>query len=130
MGKLTNGIFPLPKEKEDEESDWFFFHALAPLGHSALRLYVSRYLAQHPPRGDEFIYRVKLALRSSELDLAAVGFMRDDATSEEIQLMQSAKISDDTYGFAFECLCGHLALTKPYRLHQIIANFGWTTPLP
>mmetsp|Transcript_62329 Transcript_62329/g.140449 ORF Transcript_62329/g.140449 Transcript_62329/m.140449 type:complete len:405 (+) Transcript_62329:87-1301(+) len=107
-----------------------FFLALAPLGHLALRLYVSRYLCQRPLRDEEFIYRVKLATRQEEIDLAALGFMRDDATPEEVQLMKAARDMRDTYAFAFECLLGHLALNKPYRLHQVIANFGWAAPLP
>lgn len=74
----------------------------------ALRLYVSRYFCQRPLRSQEFIYRVKMALRSKEL-----------------RLMQGARDQTDTYSFAFECLLGHLALNKPYRLHQIVSEFGW-----
>jgi len=123
LSELTDGMFqPRPRGN--------FFLALAPLGHVALRLYISRYLCQRPLRDDEFIYRVKMALRDEELDLASVGFMRDDATAEELQLMKSARDQKDTYAFAFECLLGHLALNKPYRLHQVIANFGWAQPLP
>lgn len=107
-----------------------YFLAMAPLGHVALRLYVSRYFCQRPPADNEFIYRVKLALRQDELDLAAVGFMRDDATKEEVVLMRGAKDANDSYAFAFECLLGHLALNAPYRLHQVLANFGWARSLP
>lgn len=125
LTKLTEGIFDASKKPQGN-----FFLALAPLGHVALRLYVCRYLCQRPPRPDEFIYRVKLALRDEELDLAAVGFLRDDATAEEAALMQAARDQKDSYGFAFECLLGHLALKLPYRLHQVISNFGWAEPLP
>jgi len=137
------GIFAEPGEEdrllsEVTEGQWqpgdrgnqMFFLALAPLGHVALRLYISRYFFQRPLRDDEFIYRVKLALREEELDVASAGFMRDYATEEELKLMRSARDQNDTYAFAFECLLGHLALTKPYRLHQIVADFGWAVPLP
>jgi len=124
LAELTEGEWK-PQLREPTT----FFLALAPLGHVALRLYISRYFCQRPLRDEEFIYRVKLAVREEELDLAAVGFMRDDATKEELQLMRAARDQRDTYAFAFECLLGHLALNKPYRLHQILANFGWAVPL-
>lgn len=107
-----------------------FFLALAPLGHLALRLYVLRYMLERPPRDEELVARVRMALSKEELDLASVGFMRDDATTKEIDLMKAARDQRDSYAFAFECLLGHLALNKPYRLHQVIANFGWAVPLP
>jgi len=124
LGKLTEGIF-------DPESivRGNFFLALAPLGHAALRLYISRYLCIRPLRAEEFIYRVKMALRAEELDLAAVGFMRDDATPEEVELMKGARDQSDSYAFAFECLLGHLALKTPYRLHQVVSSFGFAKPL-
>lgn len=125
LGEITDGMFKPMKRQPTT-----FFLALAPLGHVALRLYISRYMSRRPPRHDEFIYRVKLALRAEELDLAAVGFMRDDATAEELELMKASRDQEDTYAFAFECLLGHLALNFPYRLHQVIANFGWAVPLP
>lgn len=106
-----------------------YFLALAPLGHACLRLYISRYLSERPTRSDEFIYRVKLALRQEELDTASLGFLKDDATAEEASLITSARDAGDSYAFAFECLLGHLALTAPYRLHQIVAGFGFTKPL-
>jgi len=126
LHQITGGIFPDPSERPPS----LFFGALAPLGHVVLRLYVMRYLSRRPPRHTEFIYRVKLALRKEELDLAAIGFMRDDATAEEIELMQAAKDRRSTFGFSLQCLLGHLALNQPYRLHQVIANFGWAVPLP
>lgn len=107
-----------------------YFLALAPLGHACLRLYIIRYLGERPTRSDEFIYRVKLALRQEELDVASLGFLKDDATAEEARLVKSARDAGDSYAFAFECLLGHLALTAPYRLHQIIAGFGFAKPLP
>jgi len=125
LSAVTEGLWD-PKVREPTT----FFLALAPLGHVALRLYICRYFCQRPLRDDEYIYRVQLALRQEELDLAAVGFMRDDATGEELRLMKAARDQHDTYAFAFECLLGHLALNKPYRLHQIVANFGWAVPLP
>lgn len=125
LSRVTGGLWD-PRVREPST----FFLALAPLGNVALRLYISRYLCQRPLRDDEFIYRVKLAIRDEELDLAAVGFMRDDATAEELALMRAARDQQDTFAFAFECLLGHLALNTPYRLHQIIANFGWAVPLP
>jgi 23S rRNA maturation mini-RNase III len=126
LEEITGGVFD-PSLRPRPAT---FFLALAPLGHVALRLYVSRYFCQRPLRSQEFIYRVKMALRSKELDLASVGFMRDDATDEELRLMQGARDQTDTYSFAFECLLGHLALNKPYRLHQIVSEFGWAVPLP
>jgi len=125
LRQVTGGIWDVSDRPKRT-----YFLALAPLGHVALRLYVSRYFCQRPPVDKEFLYRVKLALRQEELDLAAVGFMRDDATSEEIRLMRGAKDANDSYAFAFECLLGHLALNSPYRLHQILGNFGWAKTLP
>lgn len=125
LSEVTGGVYPAL-----QRAPTVYFLALAPLGHVALRLYISRYLCRRPSRASEFIYRVKLALRAEELDLAAVGFMRDDATSEELKLLQGARDTQDTYSFAFECLLGHLALTAPYRLHQIVSDFGWADPLP
>lgn len=125
LSEITDGIWD-PVRKGDQN----YFLALAPLGHVALRLYVSRYLAQRPPRPDEFIYRVKMALRQEELDVAAEGFMRDEATETEIALMKGARDRQDTYAFAFECLLGHLAMNFPYRLHQVLSSFGWADPLP
>jgi len=124
LEELTGGIYKSGRQPA------LYFLALAPLGNVALRLYVSRYLSERPLRAQEFIYKVKMALREEEIDVAAVGFMRDDATAEEIQLMKAAREQEDTYGFAFQCLLGHLALNAPYRLHQILANFGWAIPLP
>jgi len=124
LSEITDGMYtssPRPTT---------FFLALAPLGHVALRLYISRYLCERPQRDDEFLYRIQMALRQEELELAAVGFMRDDATAEEIALMRAARDQQDTYAFAFLCLIGHLVLNKPYRLHQIVADFGWAQPVP
>merc|ERR1719382_622737 len=131
LEKVSDGLFstarkPVPSSEDGKT----FFLALAPLGHIALRLYVSRYFLTRPTRTYEYLSRVKMALRQEEIDLAAVGFMRDEATAEELSLMKAARDRKDSYAFAFECLLGHLALTKPYRLHQIIANFGWALPLP
>jgi len=125
LEEITEGRFDCSKKPRTT-----FFLALSPLGNLALRLYVSRYLVQRPPRDEEFIYRVQLALRQDELDLAATAFLREDATPEEVKLMKAAHDQRDTYAFAFECLLGHLSLTSPYRLHQIVANFGWANPLP
>jgi 23S rRNA maturation mini-RNase III len=125
LRQLTGGIWDVSDRPKRT-----YFLALAPLGHVALRLYVSRYFCQRPPTDKEFIYRVKLALRQEELDLAAVGFMRDDATSEEVRLMRGAKDANDSYAFAFECLLGYLAINAPYRLHQVLSNFGWAKSLP
>lgn len=121
--EVTCGLYNVPRPAT------MFFLALAPLGYAALRLYISRYLCERPLRDEEFIYRIKMALRQEELDLAAVGFMRDDATAEELQLMKAARNKEDTYAFAFQCLLGYLALTAPYRLHQIVSGFGWAAPL-
>jgi len=129
LSKVTSGIFD-SKQRPGAQRPRMFFLALAPLGHVVLRLYVSRYFFQRPLRPDEFRARVNLALRAEELELAAGGFMRDDATAEEVQLMTSARSEKDDYAFAFSCLLGHLALTSPLRLHQIIAAFGWARPLP
>mmetsp|Transcript_54396 Transcript_54396/g.100494 ORF Transcript_54396/g.100494 Transcript_54396/m.100494 type:complete len:427 (-) Transcript_54396:69-1349(-) len=123
LSQLTNGIYqPSPNQG-------LYFMALAPLGNVALRLYVSHYLSNRPLRSEEFIYRVQMALREEEIDIAAVGFLRDDATADEIKLMKAARERKDTYGFAFQCLLGHHALNTPYRLHQILSNFGWAVPL-
>lgn len=130
LAKITGGVFDESRRPGGGNRPRTFFLALAPLGNLALRLYVSRYFAARPARDDEYIYRVKLALRQEEIDLAAVGFMRDEATAEELALMRGARDTQDSYGFAFECLLGYLALTKPYRLHQIVAEFGWAMPLP
>ena len=43
--------------------------------------------------------------------------------------MQGAREQGDSSAFAFECLLGDLALRLPYRLHQIVAQFGWAQPL-
>lgn len=125
LEEVCEGFFTAPKRAPAP-----YFLALSPLGHAALRLYISRYLVQRAPRADEFIYRVKLALQQEELDLAAVGFMRDDATPNELGLMKGARDQKDSYAFAFECLLGYLALNIPYRLHQIISSFGFTSKLP
>jgi len=126
LAEVTGGYWEAKPAKQPTT----FFLALAPLGHLALRLYVMRYMLERPPRDEELIARVRLALRNEELDLASVGFMRDDATTDEINLMKAARDQNDSYAFAFECLLGYLALNKPYRLHQVIANFGWAVPLP
>jgi len=126
LAEVTGGSWNAKPAKQPTT----FFLALAPLGNLALRLYVIRYMLERPPRDEELIARVRLALREEELDLASVGFMRDDATPEEINLMKAARDQNDTYAFAFECLLGHLALNKPYRMHQVVANFGWAVPLP
>lgn len=125
LSKVTNGTYN-PAIRQSGT----YFLALAPLGHAALRLYIIRYLGERPTRSDEFVYRVKLALRQEELDVASLGFLKDDATKEEAQLVTTARDAGDSYAFAFECLLGHLALTSPYRLHQIIAGFGFAKPLP
>jgi len=128
LHEITGGIFPDPETMPRE----MYFQALAPLGHVSLRLYISRYLAQRPPRDTEFIYRIKMALRPAELNIAAVGFLREDATVEEVRLMKAAMDPEEkhaSYGFALQCLFGHLALHQPYRLHQIMSNFGWAIPL-
>jgi 23S rRNA maturation mini-RNase III len=125
LSEVTGGIYDFSDRPPNT-----YFLALAPLGYVALRLYICRYFCQRPQVESEFIYRVELALRQEELDLAAGGFMRDDATPEEIKLMRGARDRNDSYAFAFECLLGHLAITSPYRLHQIISNFGWAPMLP
>jgi len=124
LAEITGGIFDPTLRPPGN-----YFLALAPLGHAALRLYVSRYLCERPLQASEFIYRVKLALRQEELDTAAVAFLLDNATAEEASLMQGAREQGDSYAFAFECLLGDLALRLPYRLHQIVAQFGWAQPL-
>lgn len=125
LSELTEGLFnPGVRHKEG-----MYFLALAPLGYVALRLYISRYLCQRPQIASEFIYRVMLALREEELDLASVGFMRDDATKRELELMEAARDQEDSFGFAFKCLLGYHAIYTPYRLHQIVASFGWAVPL-
>ncbi|CAE7448248.1 unnamed protein product [Symbiodinium microadriaticum] len=124
LAEITGGIFD-PSLRPPGN----YFLALAPLGHAALRLYVSRYLCERPLVASEFIYRVKLALRQEELDAASIAFLRDSATAEEASLMQGARERGDSYAFAFECLLGHLALNLPYRLHQIVSEFGWARPL-
>jgi len=124
LAEITGGIFD-PSLRPPGN----YFLALAPLGHAALRLYVSRYLCERPLVASEFIYRVKLALRQEELDAASIAFLRDSATAEEASLMQGARERGDSYAFAFECLLGHLALKLPYRLHQIVSEFGWARPL-
>ena len=124
LAEVTGGIFD-PSARPPGR----YFLALAPLGHAALRLYISRYLCERPLVASEFIYRVKLALRQEELDTAAVAFLLDSATAEEASLMQGAREQGDSYAFAFECLLGDLALRLPYRLHQIVSQFGWAQPL-
>lgn len=125
LSEITGGIYKRPKDEST-----LFFGALQPLGNCVLRLYVSRYLCDRAPRDEEFIYRVKTALRPVELNAAAAGFLRDDAKAEEVQLMKAAQGDDEFFGFAFQCLLGHLTLTQPFRLHQIIAGFGWAKMLP
>lgn len=129
LREVTGGFFDKKRRPNDGDPKNYFL-ALAPLGHLALRLYVSRYFCQRPVRPEEFIIRVKMALRTEDLDLAAAGFLRDMATPEEALLMRSARDSKDSFAFAFECLLGYLVLTAPYRLHQIIADFGWARQLP
>lgn len=124
LADITGGIFDPTLRPPGN-----YFLALAPLGHAALRLYVSRYLCERPLIPSEFIYRVKLALRQEELDAAAVAFLLDSATAEEAKLMQGAREQGDSYAFSFECLLGDLALRLPYRLHQIVSQFGWAQPL-
>jgi len=125
LNLLTGGIYDASGRPKST-----YFLALAPLGYVSLRLYVARYFCQRPPTDEEWEYRVKLALREEELDIASAGFMRDNATAEEVRLMKGARDRNDTFAFAFECLLGYLAMTKPYRLHQIVANFGWAKELP
>jgi len=129
LSKVTNGNFG-SKLRPGAQRPRMFFLALAPLGYVVLRMYVTRYFFQRPLRPAEMRGRVGMALRDEELDMAAAGFMRDDATPEELQLMKAARDEQDTYAFAFKCLLGQLALTAPYRLHQIISGFGWARPLP
>lgn len=125
LEEVCGGVYKPPRRLSTP-----YFLALQPLGHVALRMYIGRYLLQRAPRSEEFKYRVQMALRQEELDLAAVGFMRDDATPKELALMKAARDQNDSYAFAFECLLGYLALTTPYRLHQIISTFGFTSKLP
>eukprot|EP00930_Biecheleria_cincta_P024226 TRINITY_DN17361_c0_g1_i1.p1 TRINITY_DN17361_c0_g1~~TRINITY_DN17361_c0_g1_i1.p1 ORF type:complete len:423 (+),score=67.27 TRINITY_DN17361_c0_g1_i1:52-1320(+) len=125
LAQVTNGTYN-PAIRQSGT----YFLALAPLGHACLRMYIIRYLSERPLRDDEFVYRVRLALRQEELDVASLGFLKDDATEEEARLVKNARDAGDSYAFAFECLLGHLALTAPYRLHQIIAGFGFARPLP
>ncbi|CAJ1359254.1 unnamed protein product [Effrenium voratum] len=124
LSEITGGIFD-PSLRPPGS----YFLALAPLGHAALRLYICRYLCERPTQASEFIYRVKMALRQDELDAAAAAFLLDSATAEEARLMQGAREQRDSYAFAFECLLGDLALRLPYRLHQIVSQFGWAQPL-
>lgn len=125
LQELTGGIFT-PREEIPAVPT---FDALAPLGHVVLRLYISRYVARRCPRPPEFVCRVSTALYPEEVEEAALGFLRDDATQEEAQLMKQAMSTGESYGFAFECLLGYLSIEQPYRLHQVVASFGWAVKL-